>query len=128
MDVVEPAVRHDDDKVAVPRILRNRPHDFGSIGDVAGILTRRPQVLDQNVRREPLGFGQRRSKNGWKNDAVGLRECAREISLENSPAGGRRARLEYRPDPSVGICGPYSFKRLANGGRVMREVVVDRHA
>src|SRR4051812_1689724 len=37
------------------------------------------------------------------------------------------ARLEYRPEPAVGIPQTNGVNRLAHGGRVMREVVDDEN-
>ena len=42
MDVVEAAVRHDDDEIAVRRVPRDGPHDIRGIGDVPRILTLPP--------------------------------------------------------------------------------------
>src|SRR5947199_349747 len=63
------------------------------------------------------------AKERCQDECVRLRERVPVLVLEHLSTGGRRARLEERPDPSAGEARPSRLQRPAHCGRMMREVV-----
>ena len=62
------------------------------------------------------------------NHGVGVAERLGQFVLENIAAGGVAARLEDRPDALVRVAQAQRAQRLADGGRMMAEIVHHRHA
>ncbi len=69
-----------------------------------------------------------RSEDRGEDDFVGAGKGPGEIVLKHAAARRSRARLEHRPDSRVGIRRAQPDKRLGDRGRMVGEVVVDRHA
>ena len=105
-----------------------RRHDVVHCGDVARLLARRREIGHQLLRRQPLLLGQARAEDGREDDVVSGVEGARERLLEDLAARRGRPRLEDRPDPVARVRRAERQQRLGDGRRVVREVVVDRHA
>ena len=88
----------------------------------------RLQVAHQLRHRQAFGLRQLRAEDRRDEHLVGAGKRAREIVLEHAPARRRRARLEHRPDARVRVGGAQPGERFRDGGRMVREVVVHRHA
>ena len=106
----------------------DRVNDVVDLRNIASVLAGSVEIGDDLLGRQPLILRQRRAKDGRQQDAIGGREGAGEIGLEDPPARRRRTRLENRPDATAGIRGAHACERLRDRRRMMREVVVDRHA
>ena len=128
VDVVEAAVGHDHDEIAVAALAGDGRDDVVDLRDVAGVDVGGLQVGDQLLGRQPLVLRQARAEHRRKHHGVGRGQRAGEVRLEDAAARRRRSRLEDRPDPSVRKRGPHARQRLRDRGRVVGEVVVDRHA
>ena len=103
MDVVEAAVRHDDDEIAVARLARDGarrcPRSSGCSGHPCPPSRRSATSCSADSRSV---VRQRRSEDGGQHDAVRLRRMpARNPSWNIAAARGRRARLEDRPDAAI---------------------------
>ena len=70
MDVVEAAVGHDDDEIPAFCLARNRADDIGRGGNETGIHVRCAQVANDLFGIQPLGFRQRGTEDGGKNDVM----------------------------------------------------------
>ena len=86
MNVVEPAVRHDDQQVPVFRVSGNGSHNVVGGRDVPGIGSVGLQVANDLLRVKALFVWERRSKDRRKHDVVGLPERTGEVLLKHAPA------------------------------------------
>ncbi len=82
----------------------------------------------QPIEVEPLGLGDVAAAERGEDDARGGAERARVGLLVQRAAGGRAARLEHGPERALGVARAEGPQRLVDGGRVVREVVVDADA
>ena len=86
------------------------------------------EIANQLRHRQPLRFRQRRSEHR-RDEHFGRRaERAGKVVLEDAAARRRRTRLEHRPDACGGIRGAQAGQRFGDRRRMVRKVIVDRHA
>src|SRR5215217_5619119 len=99
MNAAEAAVGHEHDHVALVTLGNDRPDDVVDIGDVARALSAAMEIVDEQLRRQPLGFRKTRPEHTGDDDLVRRIERTREVVLEYAPARRGGARLEDGPEP-----------------------------
>src|SRR5947209_15086727 len=130
VDSVEAAVGHDGDHVAFAKDGREVCDDCVRAVEAEGGASPRGYFADERVGVEELAVGAAAlaRKHRGDDDGVGGAEGCGVLALEDCEARGGRARLEDGDDSPARVLVAQRSQRLADGGRVVREVVNDRDA
>src|SRR5919109_339531 len=126
MNAAKPAIRHDDDQIAVAHLAGHVTDDRV---DVRKMTCRHPgatKIAHQLTLGQSLLLGKRRSEYRCDDDFVRAAERLRKITLKHAPARGRGSRLEEGPDSSRWFGRTHGRQRLDNRRWMVRKIVVDR--
>ena len=130
VDAVEAAVGHHDDVVAAARLARDDGDDLvDRRRRCAAATPARRQVGDELRRRQPLALGQRAPEH--RRDHAPRRRRRTPRRRPPGTRGGTTRPSAARRSPTARAPGrgrAHRRQRLGDGGRMVREVVVDGHA
>ena len=129
VDVVEAAVRHDHDEIAVPALARDGLDDVVDLRDVAGVDA--GCLRDRRSAAPPTAADLPAASNGTRQAGPRCRPSPGRGRSRTERCGGRRSPNAARRSPrsaDPGNAGADARQCLCDRGRMMREVVVDRYA
>ena len=129
VDVAKTAVAENANHVAPAGFVFEMGDNRIGMGQIGGGFPERLEVLDELVRVEPLLRLEQLEAGDFGNDyRVGIGEGIRQFVLKYIAAGGVAARLEHGPESLSGIPLPQRAQGLADGRRMMAEIVYHRDA